>query len=140
MQIIVLDGPDAVGKTTIAKEFIRKFPNTKYIHNGYRWKDKIFDYHTAVMKLASKWAMTHNVIIDRWWPSEACYASVYRNTSAWPLQGRFHERLALKYGVIYLLCLPDQNTLDRHTEMIKVRDEMYENIEDLCDLYYKLYY
>lgn len=140
MQIIVLDGPDAVGKTTIAKEFIRKFPNTKYIHNGYRWKDKIFDYHTAVMKLASKWAMTHNVIIDRWWPSEACYASVYRNTSAWPLQGRFHERLALKYGVIYLLCLPDQNTLDRHTEMKKVRDEMYENIEDLCDLYYKLYY
>ena len=140
MQIIVLDGPDAVGKTTIAKEFIRKFPNTKYIHNGYRWKDKIFDYHTAVMKLASKWAMTHNVIIDRWWPSEACYASVYRNTSAWPLQGRFHERLALKYGVIYLLCLPDQNTLDRHTEMKKVRDEMYENIEALCDLYYKLYY
>ena len=140
MQIIVLDGPDAVGKTTIAKEFMRKFPNTKYIHNGYRWKDKIFDYHTAVMKLASKWAMTHNVIIDRWWPSEACYASVYRNTSAWPLQGRFHERLALKYGVIYLLCLPDQNTLDRHTEMKKVRDEMYENIEALCDLYYKLYY
>jgi len=140
MQIIVLDGPDAVGKTTIAKEFIRKFPNTKYIHNGYRWKDKIFDYHTAVMKLASKWAMTHNVIIDRWWPSEACYASVYRNTSAWPLQGRFHERLALKYGVIYLLCLPDQNTVDRHTEMKKVRNEMYENIEDLCNLYYKLYY
>lgn len=140
MQIIVLDGPDAVGKTTIAKEFIKKFPNTKYIHNGYRWKDKIFDYHTAVMKLASKWAMTHNVIIDRWWPSEACYASVYRNTSAWPLQGRFHERLALKYGVIYLLCLPDQNTVDRHTEMKKVRNEMYENIEDLCNLYYKLYY
>ena len=140
MQIIVLDGPDAVGKTTIAKEFMRKFPNTKYIHNGYRWKDKIFDYHTAVMKLASKWAMTHNVIIDRWWPSEACYASVYRNTSAWPLQGRFHERLALKYGVIYLLCLPDQNTVDRHTEMKKVRNEMYENIEDLCNLYYKLYY
>ena len=140
MQIIVLDGPDAVGKTTIAKEFIKKYPNTKYIHNTYRWKDKIFDYHTAVMKLAGKWAQTHNVIIDRWWPSEACYASVYRNTSAWPLQGRFHERLALKYGVVYLLCLPDQNTIDRHAEMKLKREEMYENIEDLCDIYYKLYY
>ena len=140
MQIIVLDGPDAVGKTTIAKEFIKKYPNTKYIHNTYRWKDKIFDYHTAVMKLAGKWAQTHNVIIDRWWPSEACYASVYRNTSAWPLQGRFHERLALKYGVVYLLCLPDQNPIDRHAEMKLKRDEMYENIEDLCNIYYKLYY
>ena len=140
MQIIVLDGPDAVGKTTIAKEFIKKYPNTKYIHNTYRWKDKIFDYHTAVMKLAGKWAQTHNVIIDRWWPSEACYASVYRNTSAWPLQGRFHERLALKYGVVYLLCLPDQNTIDRHAQMKLKREEMYENIEDLCDIYYKLYY
>ena len=140
MQIIVLDGPDAVGKTTIAKEFSKKYPNTKYIHNTYRWKDKIFDYHTAVMKLAGKWAQTHNVIIDRWWPSEACYASVYRNTSAWPLQGRFHERLALKYGVVYLLCLPDQNTIDRHAQMKLERNEMYDNIEDLCDIYYKLYY
>tara|TARA_Y100001963_G_C6757576_1_gene437724 strand:+ start:767 stop:1777 length:1011 start_codon:yes stop_codon:yes gene_type:complete len=139
-QIIVLDGPDAVGKTTLAEAFLKKYPDTKYLHLIYRWKDKIFDYHTAAMKLAGKWAMTHNVIIDRWWPTEACYASVYRNTSAWPLQGRFHERVALKYGAVYVLCLPDEKTISRHERLKKERDEMYDNIDDLCKLYHKLYY
>ena len=139
-QIIIIDGPDAVGKTTLAKELMKRVPNTKYLHLIYRWKDKIFDYHTAAMKLAGKWAMTHNVIIDRWWPTEACYASVYRNTSAWPLQGRFHERLSLKYGAVYVICLPDRDTITRHHEMKKIRHEMYDNIEDLCNLYTKFYY
>jgi len=138
-QIIIIDGPDAVGKTTLAKELMKRVPNTKYLHLIYRWKDKIFDYHTAAMKLAGKWAMKHNVIIDRWWPTEACYASVYRNTSAWPLQGRFHERVALKYGAIYILCLPDDHTIARHSRLKKERDEMYDDISDLCFLYLKFY-
>ena len=78
MQIIVLDGPDAVGKTTLANKIVEMYPNTKYLHLTYRFKDKIFDYHTAAIRLASKWAKTHNVIIDRWWPTEAWYATVYR--------------------------------------------------------------
>ncbi len=53
-QIIVLDGPDAVGKTTLAEAFLKKYPDTKYLHLIYRWQDKIFDYHTAAMKLAGK--------------------------------------------------------------------------------------
>ena len=139
-QIIVLDGPDAVGKTTLAKKIQEKVPNTRYLHLTYRWKDKIFDYHTAAIHLAAKWSKLSNVIIDRWWPSEACYATTYRRTSAWPLQGRFCDRVALKHGVVYINCLPDHNTIERHKLMKEMRVEMYDNIDKLCDLYTDLYY
>ena len=138
-QIIIIDGPDAVGKTTLANSIMKRVPNTKYLHLTYRFKDKIFDYHTAAIHLASKWSMKHNVIIDRWWPTEACYASVYRNTSSWPLQGRFHERVALKYGAIYVMALPDDNTIARHMRLKDERSEMYDDIADLCHLYLKFY-
>ena len=140
MQIIVLDGPDAVGKTTLANKIIEMYPNTKYLHLTYRFKDKIFDYHTAAIRLASKWAKTHNVIIDRWWPTEACYATVYRGSSDWPLQGRFHDRLALKFGAVYVMCLPDHTTLKRFERMKQERDEMYESIDELCKVYSKLFH
>ena len=39
-QIIVLDGPDAVGKTTLAKKIQERVPNTRYMHLTYRWKIK----------------------------------------------------------------------------------------------------
>tara|TARA_R100000084_G_scaffold83769_1_gene39275 strand:+ start:382 stop:570 length:189 start_codon:yes stop_codon:yes gene_type:complete len=52
-QIIVLDGPDAVGKTTLAKKIQERVPNTRYMHLTYRWKDKIFDYHTGAIHLAA---------------------------------------------------------------------------------------
>ena len=138
--IIVLDGPDAVGKTSLALNIMKKLDNCKYVHCTYRFKDKIFDYHTAVMRMATRWAQKQPVIIDRWWPSEACYATVYRKSSSWPLQGRFHERVTLKYGVIFVMCLPDNNTLSRFERLKTERDEMYDDIKDLCALYLKLYY
>tara|TARA_R100000234_G_scaffold46829_1_gene28001 strand:- start:21412 stop:22410 length:999 start_codon:yes stop_codon:yes gene_type:complete len=141
MSIIVLDGPDAVGKTTLAKAFSKRYSNVKYLHLKHRWKNNMFDYHTAAFRLAKRWSYEGNiVIIDRWWMSEACYASVYRGGSAWPLQGRFHERLGLTYGVVYVLCLPDETTLDRFEKLKKERHEQYDDIQKVCDMYNKLYY
>ena len=139
MRIIVLDGPDAVGKTTLAKAIIEKYPKTKYFHLGYRYKDRMFDYHTAAIRVAGKAAVTHNVILDRWWPSEGCYASIYRGGSAWPLQGRFLERAGLKYGAVYVMCLPDENTAKRFKKMKEERTEMYEDIKEVSELYTKFY-
>lgn len=136
--IIVLDGPDGTGKTTLAHE-ICKQTGAKYLHLTYRWKDKIFDYHTAAIRWAAR--QTCPVVIDRWWPSEAIYAKAFRGGSTWPLQGRMCERVAKKFGVVYVFCLPDdiQSAVANHAELKQHREEMYDDIAAVVDLYLKLW-
>tara|TARA_A100000172_G_scaffold81078_1_gene72825 strand:+ start:745 stop:1743 length:999 start_codon:yes stop_codon:yes gene_type:complete len=141
MPIIVLDGPDAVGKTTLAKAFEKRYRNVKYIHLEYRWSNKMFHYHTAAFKRALKWSRQgFIVIIDRWWMSESCYAKAYRGGSAWPMHGRFLTRLGLTHSVVYVMCLPDMFTLDVFDKMKRERNEQYDDIKKVCDLYSQLYF
>ena len=102
--IIILDGPDGTCKTTLAQELCKAF-DARYLHRTYRWKDKIFDYHTAAMRFAAR--SKKPIVIDRWWPSEAVYAKAYRGGSEWPLQGRMCARVAINYGAMYIYCLTD---------------------------------
>ena len=51
--IIVLDGPDACGKTTLAKDIetvCNRFEIPfQYQHAEYRFKERIFNYHEAIL-------------------------------------------------------------------------------------------
>lgn len=135
--IFVLDGPDGVGKTTLAQQFVKQL-GAKYLHLTYRWKDKIWLYHTAAMK----YALHHQpIVIDRWWPSEAVYAAAYRGGSTWPMQGRMCERVALKHGVIYIMCLPEsvEAAVEQHGKLKEEREEMYDDIGDVARLYLDLW-
>lgn len=136
--IFVLDGPDGVGKTTLAQAFVDKL-GAKYLHLTYRWKDRIFDYHTAALRFALRTGGP--VVIDRWWPSEAVYAAAFRGGSTWPLQGRMCERVALKHGIIYIMCLPEsvEAAVEQHSKLKEEREEMYDNIGDVARLYLDLY-
>ena len=137
--IFILEGPDGVGKTTLAKELVRQ-TNGKYIHLRYRWPDRIFDYHTAAIRYAAR--SDTAVIIDRWWPSEAVYASCYRGGSPWPLQGRIADRVARKLGAVYIYCLPDsvEDAVRKHKKLQRIRYEMYSNIRAVTDMYWKMWY
>jgi thymidylate kinase len=136
--IFILDGPDGTGKTTLANHMVERLGG-KYLHLTYRWKNKIFDYHTAAIRWALKQSVP--VVIDRWWPSEAVYAKAFRGGSAWPMQGRMCERLALKHGVMYVLCLPEsrQAAEEQHARLKEEREEMYDNIGDVAQLYLDLF-
>lgn len=136
--IFVLDGPDGVGKTTLGKRLAER-TGGKYLHLTYRWKDKINLYHDAAIRWAARQKET--VIIDRWWPSEAVYAKAYRGGSTWPLYGRMAERVAGKFGVLYIYCLPDsvEEAVDRHRKLKNEREEMYDDIADVAELYLKLW-
>ena len=136
--IIILDGPDGTGKTTLAERMCTQL-NAEYLHLTYRWKERIFDYHTAAIRYAAR--KRRPIVIDRWWPSEAVYAKAFRGGSDWPLQGRMCDRVAKKFGVIYVYCLPDdvQSAVANHAELKQHREEMYDDIEAVADLYLKLW-
>ena len=136
--IIILDGPDGTGKTTLAKMLQKKL-KAAYLHLTYRWKEKIFDYHTAAIRFAAR--KNKPIILDRWWPSEAIYAKGYRGGSDWPLQGRMCDRIARKFGAVYVYCLPEsvQAAVIHHAELKAKREEMYDDIAVVADLYLKLW-
>lgn len=140
--IIVIDGPDGAGKTTLAKSICEKFDGV-YLHLTYRWKTRMFYYHTAAIQQAAKHASRgRTVVIDRWWPSEAVYADVFRGGSPWPLLGRFLERVMLKYAGVYVLAVPQEpaKALERFNRLKTEREEMYEDMAQVISSYNNLYY
>jgi hypothetical protein len=138
--IIILDGPDGTGKTTLAQQMCLQL-GADYLHLTYRWKEKIFDYHVAAIRYAAR--RNKPIVIDRWWPSEAVYAKAFRGGSTWPMQGRTLDRVARKYGAIYVYCLSaggPEEAIANHAKLKDTREEMYDDITDVAHLYHKLWY
>lgn len=130
--IILLDGPDGVGKTTLAKTIMKK-SGARYIHLTYKYPDKMFEYQTAALHLATKWAREGIVIIDRHWMSECVYAATYRNGSRWPHMGRMMDRVLQAAGAISVVCLPPD--LETHREFFSnLKNQRYEMYDDQMEV------
>lgn len=139
--IIILDGPDGTGKTTLANYYIKKY-NAKYLHLTYRWVNNMFEYNTAAIELAAKWANEgHLVIIDRLWMSNNVYDKAFRETVKSPFLGRFIDRLVLRYGGQYIVCVPykSREYLDHYETLKTLRTEMYSTMLKVYDEYERLW-
>jgi thymidylate kinase len=138
--ILVLDGPDGSGKTTLAMKLCASM-GAKYIHLTFRWKNAMFNYHTAAIELALKYAEKQPVVIDRWWPSELIYANVFRHGSNIKHSGRFLDRVALKHGLTYVFCNPSNEAkyFSRFKELEATGREMYTSMEGVYQGYQELY-
>jgi thymidylate kinase len=125
--IIVLDGPDCCGKTTLANELIKNH-GARYVHATYRFGKTMFAYHTAVMRKALRLSQDHLVIVDRLWPSEIVYGTVFREGFAygkeahsdnpWSHGWSMFDAVLRKHAAIYVFCLPqDINmSVERHAK------------------------
>lgn len=142
--IIILDGPDGAGKSTLAeciKEVAAKhFPQGKHrtLHLTYRWKNKMPLYHRAAWNWAVKHAGAGVVILDRWHLSERVYAAAYRGGTRWPEMSSMYQSMAEGYGAFSVLCLPNDlnRYMDRMAFLCQNREEMYsEGFERLWQLY-----
>lgn len=113
--IVCIDGANATGKTTLAEELKRRH-NAVIFHQTYRFRDKIFAYHTAALHLAMKLAQTRLVVLDRLWLSEAVYASVYRGGTPWPHQGRMVDRVLQRACAVQVVTVErdEQVLIDRY--------------------------
>lgn len=135
--LIVLEGADGVGKTTLAKYFVDKH-DAHYMHLTYRYKNAMFTYHAAALHRACKLSAEKLVVLDRSWISEGLYAEAYRGGSPWPHMGRVLDRLVQKHAGVYILALPD-GTTDDHEKKFQTlrskREEMFSTAKPVTELY-----
>jgi thymidylate kinase len=140
--IIILEGPDGSGKTSLANKFVEKY-GARYLHLTYRWRDKMPVYHLAAIQRAAKLADEGKlVVVDRWWPSEYIYSDTFRGGVRWPLYGRYMERIMLKYAGLYVFCIPSnvKLSIERFDKLRSEREELYEDVVEIIKRYTELYY
>lgn len=139
--IIILDGPDGSGKTTLADYYIKQY-GARYIHLTYRWVNNMFEYNTAAVDYAARLAAQGElVIIDRLWMSEIVYDLAFRSKHKNPGLGRMIDRMVLKYSGIYVICLP-VNTREYLSHFDRLKDsrlELFPTIEKAYNEYTKIW-
>lgn len=129
MPLIILDGPDCCGKTTLASKFKEKYHDKCSItHLSYKMAGKMGLYHLAAILHATRKQPDRLHILDRSWISEEIYGHVYRNGPENLFLNRMIHRIALKYSAVYILCIPhDVNEyLQFFLDVYKERNEMYD--------------
>lgn len=140
--IIVLEGADAAGKTTLAHEFIKKNgdANCCYLHAGIA--DDFWELHMNLVKLAIEECDKKLVIIDRLWLSEMVYGPIYRGKTAYNYAARSLDRLLLKHATLNILCVPKnaKKHIDEFNKLKKKRHEEFRDVTDVVLWYHNLAY
>jgi len=121
-KVVILEGPDGGGKTTLAKHF--ESIGFTYLHEGPPpLSCDLIDYY----KMRLYQALIHDVdcVFDRLHLGETIYGSIMRNNDRLGLNGvNLFERVARSKAVFQYLCLPSQPTLEANfKEKIKEKDD-----------------
>lgn len=136
--IILIEGPDACGKTTLAKRLAFDY-NGIIFHQEYRFKNKMPIYHGAVLRKALKLSKEKLVILDRLHISEYIYGKVYRNEKRWPWMLELFNQLCKYFNIPIILCIP--HSLNKGFEWFKKtkqkRKEAFDDITQVIEEYIK---
>lgn len=138
--IIILEGPDGGGKTTLSETLRSRLQNDRMTHvvkhgpyKGVKSEDlcKIF-----FRSMSQALTYNDNVIMDRSWLSEPVYGQVYRkgeNRVDMPRR-RMLERVALARGAVVVHCQPDFEVCAK-TFMSRLDDEYLDTLGQLKEVY-----
>ena len=134
-ELVILEGPDCAGKTTLAADYVDK--GWMYIHGTYHPGMDVVKHHKDILDRAL--STTENVVIDRLYLSEYVYGNVYRDS--WYGQEELHNLVQrLPYGTKKIICLPPLEVVKDHF-IERLDQELYKKVDDLekvWDMYYKI--
>jgi len=143
--IVILDGADATGKTTLAKQLCEQASygdssgkRPLYLH-GRVWKN-MWGHHTAMLRWAAREADSRLVVIDRLWISEQIYGATFRGGPSY--DARSVDRILLKHGALTVLCVRKDlpRHLDHFRQLKDVRPEKFPSVAEVAGRYYDLAY
>jgi thymidylate kinase len=138
--IIILEGPDGAGKTTLAETLRQRLQSdhmTQIVKHG-PYTNLVAEELCKIYFRSMTQALTYNdhVIMDRSWLSEPVYGSVYRggaNRVDMPRK-RMLERVALARGAVVVQCQPSFD-LCATTFASRSEDEYLDTIKQLRQVY-----
>jgi thymidylate kinase len=139
--IVILEGPDGAGKTTLAETLRQRFSLNKGMvhivkHGPYTGVEP--EQLCRIYFRAMSQALTYDdtVIMDRSWISEPIYGEVYRNGANRidTARKRMLERAALSRGAVVIHCQPDFETCAETFEK-RPNEEYLDDISQLEEVY-----
>lgn len=137
--IIIFEGPDGAGKTTLAAK-VRQIANTANLHTAhhgpYPGVSNNDLAHAYFMSLTPALTYNDTVLMDRSWYSEPIYASAVRKTESRISvpHRRMLERAAMSRKAVVVQCLPSLETcLEAYGERPEYAKR--EQMSEVYDLY-----
>lgn len=132
--IVLIDGPDGSGKSTLSKYLIdeKKF---SYIHSSiHEDMDNYFNQLADMLEIARQAHL--NVVLDRSILSNVVYVEI----SGVPLVKQSTTRRLYELIDKIVICLPTKEKyIEQYEKLKSERFEMFDSMTDVYDKYYKLY-
>lgn len=127
--IVLVEGPDGTGKTTLSKVFQDKYKYT-YIHLG-PCADIEETYKDLIDQLIECRKNGENVVIDRAIISNYVYSKVFKGTMLGPVRAAQFVELVDEM----IMCLPadKQAYLDEFNKLQNEREELYNDMNTVYD-------
>lgn len=131
-KVIIVEGPDAVGKSTIVNELTRRLRCVSVKHGVEKDFDTIIKAEQNAIEIAlCARSLGMHCVFDRHWISEVCYGAAYRGNTQKEhdlIRDAVVRFLDLSCNVIYVMCLPEYDKcIEYHRESCLVRDEFYKS-------------
>lgn len=129
--IYILEGPDGVGKSTLARAIADKSKG-HILHCSWApgWGDMRI-YFLKILQAAQSLDWYQDVVIDRWAPSEKVYGEVFRGGAQFDTV-RFILDNAPREGVKWVICR-HPNAVENHLKHKEERDEMFDDMTKIVD-------
>lgn len=129
--ILLIEGADASGKSTLISQLMEHHPNNCYIHCAVT--DDINSLHQNAIDTALVAARERWVFIDRLHLSEKIYATVFRDGPSYDVDA-FDREISKIPSLKKILCVVDkETTLAKHAA--RKDKEMFDDISKVWDMY-----
>jgi len=138
--ILILEGPDGAGKTTLAETLRHRFQDKSMVHivkhGPYTGVEPEHLCRIYFRSMSPALTFDDVVIMDRSWLSEPIYGEVYRNGANRidVERKRMLERVALSRGAVVIHCQPDFETCVEAFEK-RIGEEYLDDISQLEAVY-----